>query len=226
MRSALFIAALVAAIAAPVLAGDPDTAFPDIVLPEAIHKVAARYPEKLRRAGIEGRVVLQATIGKDGRVTHPVVISSPAEQFSKAATAAVSKWRYRPARQHGEPIPVFFTIVVEFHLGKPHTERSTEACYGPGLSETFDEPPRLTTAPLVVDPSIVRGAPQSVTVDIDVCIDGSVGRFEAPGVENPILRSLTESTVRAWRFRPAMSGGHPVAVRQVIEIPIRSEVRD
>ena len=36
--------------------------------------------------------------------------------FEEAAIEAVQQWRYKPGKQNGEPVDVYFAIIVEFIL--------------------------------------------------------------------------------------------------------------
>ena len=47
-----------------------------------------------------------------------VALRSPGRAFEEAAIAAVRQWRYEPGTRNGEPLLVYFTIVVEFRLEK------------------------------------------------------------------------------------------------------------
>ena len=69
------------------------------------------YPSSA--AGMNGEVVLKATIGKDGRVTHVKIVSGQA-LLAQSAAAAVKRWLYEPFRLNGEPIEIENTIVVNF----------------------------------------------------------------------------------------------------------------
>ena len=81
-------------------------------------KVKPEYPELARVARLEGKVILQAIIHKDGAVSDITVLQSsrPNLGFEESATLAVRQWRYTPARQGDRPVDVYFTIVVDFEL--------------------------------------------------------------------------------------------------------------
>ena len=81
-----------------------------------VHVVTPVYPPYARRAGIQGTVVLQGTIGKDGRVQNLIPISSPSKELTEAAIGAVEQWQYKPYTLKGEPIEVLTTINVNFQL--------------------------------------------------------------------------------------------------------------
>jgi periplasmic protein TonB len=78
------------------------------------------YPELARRAGLPGRVILEAVVQPDGTVASVVVLreTPPRLGFGEAAEKAVSQWRYRPALQRGIPVAVYFTVVVQFELSR------------------------------------------------------------------------------------------------------------
>lgn len=80
--------------------------------------VEPEYPELARVARMEGRVVLQAVIRKDGTVDEIEVLNcnKPNMGFEEKAISAVGQWRYKPAMQGSKSVDVFFTILVNFSL--------------------------------------------------------------------------------------------------------------
>jgi TonB family protein len=83
-----------------------------------ISSVPPVYPPAARAAHISGTVVVQAMIGKDGRIYDTQVVSSPDDSLSQAAIDAVRQWRYLPYTLNGEPVPVKTTINVGFTLNR------------------------------------------------------------------------------------------------------------
>ena len=81
-----------------------------------VSKVGPAYPEAARRAGVEGTVVLQVTIGADGRVTSVDVVRGLPLGLSEAAASAVRRWQYRPARGRSGPIASRKEVRIEFRL--------------------------------------------------------------------------------------------------------------
>ena len=86
----------------------------DMVRPVVLVKVDPAYPEAARRAGLGGRVRLQAVIAEDGSVESVEVFASTNPLFDRAAVEAVRKWRYRPALMNGSPVRVYFSVIVSF----------------------------------------------------------------------------------------------------------------
>ncbi len=82
-----------------------------------IHKVQPQYPPLARQARIQGVVVLQALIGKDGTITNLHVVSGH-PMLTNAALEAVKEWRYKPYYLNGEPVEVETTINVNFTLSE------------------------------------------------------------------------------------------------------------
>ena len=99
----------------PLLAGVGDVTNP-VLIPES--KIEPEYPELARVARLEGNVILQAIIHSDGSVGDIEILrcNRPNMGFEDSAVEAVRQWRYRPARLHGRPVPVFMTVKVRFEL--------------------------------------------------------------------------------------------------------------
>jgi TonB family protein len=73
------------------------------------------YPEVAKEDHIEGPVVVQALISKDGVVDRVHVIEGN-PRLRSAAAEAVQKWRYKPYFLNGKPVEVATTITVDFSL--------------------------------------------------------------------------------------------------------------
>ena len=80
-----------------------------------IREVKPQYPPLARQARIQGTVVLQAVIGKDGTVQDLRVVSGH-PLLTAAAIDAVKQWLYRPYYLNGEPVMVDTQINVVFTL--------------------------------------------------------------------------------------------------------------
>jgi len=80
-----------------------------------IHKVQPNYPPLARQARIQGSVVLQAEISKNGTIENLKVISGH-PMLAPAALDAVKQWRYKPYVLNGEPVEVETQVTVNFTL--------------------------------------------------------------------------------------------------------------
>jgi len=80
-----------------------------------IKKVQPSYPPLARQARIQGRVLLQAEISKDGTIENLRLISGH-PMLAPAAIEAVKQWRYKPYMLNGEPVAVETQVEVNFTL--------------------------------------------------------------------------------------------------------------
>jgi periplasmic protein TonB len=81
-----------------------------------VHTVKPQYPALAVQARIQGTVVLQAVIGKDGTIRELRLVSGH-PMLAPAAIEAVKQWRYRPYLLNSEPVEVDTQINVNFTLG-------------------------------------------------------------------------------------------------------------
>ncbi|HET9698234.1 MAG TPA: TonB family protein [Terriglobales bacterium] len=80
-----------------------------------VHQVRPTYPPLARQARIQGQVVLQAAIGKDGSIQNLRLVSGH-PMLAPAAIEAVKQWKYKPYFLNGEPVEVDTQITVNFTL--------------------------------------------------------------------------------------------------------------
>ena len=80
-----------------------------------IRKVQPNYPPLARQARIQGQVVLQAQISKQGTIENLQLVSGH-PMLAPAALEAVKQWRYKPYFLNGEPVEVETQITVIFSL--------------------------------------------------------------------------------------------------------------
>jgi TonB family protein len=88
----------------------------DVMSGQRISGDNPKYPEEARAKKIQGTVVLDVVIGKDGTVENIHVQKTPAESLAKSAMEAVRTWRYRPYLLNGDPIEVETTVNVTYTL--------------------------------------------------------------------------------------------------------------
>ena len=80
---------------------------------QLLNKVEPVYPRPAILAGIQGQVKLHAIIARNGTIQSLNAISGP-PLLIRAATEAVSQWRYRPYVLNGEAVEVETFITVNF----------------------------------------------------------------------------------------------------------------
>jgi protein TonB len=99
----------------PVIPGQPVRVGGQIRPPTQINKVQPVYPADALAARVQGIVILEATIGVDGRVTDAKVLRS-VPLLDQAAVDAVRQWAYTPTLLNGAAVPVIMTVTVTFNL--------------------------------------------------------------------------------------------------------------
>ena len=85
------------------------------VLPVAITKVPPAYPDEAREKKVQGLVIVEALVGKDGRVEDTRMLKS-IPLLDAAAMAAVRQWTFKPATYKGEPVRAWVSMPVKFTL--------------------------------------------------------------------------------------------------------------
>jgi periplasmic protein TonB len=88
----------------------------EVTRPLKVYGPAPVYTELARRARIQGLVVLQAVIDREGNVVSAEVVRGLPMGLDQAALDAVRQWRYEPATLRGRPVAVAFHLVVRFEV--------------------------------------------------------------------------------------------------------------
>jgi len=88
----------------------------DVATPRILQRAFPDYPPLARRAQVEGVVVLEAVIHRDGTVGDIRVVRGLRLGCSEAAVDALRRWRFTPGTRHGEPVDVYMTLDVTFTL--------------------------------------------------------------------------------------------------------------
>ena len=74
------------------------------------------YPEEAKLSHVKGTVMIEAQLGKDGKIHDLQVVSTPAPALTDSSVKAVGKWEYKPYLLNGQPTDVRTTIFVAYAL--------------------------------------------------------------------------------------------------------------
>lgn len=88
----------------------------DVRAPVKINSPSPAYTEIARKARIQGIVIVQAIIDKQGNVTNVKVLKGLPMGLDQAAADAVRKWKFKPATLNGKPVAVYYNLTVNFTL--------------------------------------------------------------------------------------------------------------
>jgi protein TonB len=83
--------------------------------PTKTREVKPIYPAIAQSARVQGVVIIEATIGPDGKVKDAKVLRS-IPLLDQAALDAVKQWEFTPTLLNGVPVPVIMTVTVNFTL--------------------------------------------------------------------------------------------------------------
>lgn len=85
--------------------------------PVVVHEERPVYPDIAKESRVEGDVVLLVYIDEQGKVRNAVVQASPGlPALDEAAKKAAMKCTFKPAKQQGVPVGVWYSIVMQFRL--------------------------------------------------------------------------------------------------------------
>lgn len=85
------------------------------------------YPELAKKAGIEGRVIIQFIVNENGRVENPNVIRGIGGGADEEALRCVKQAEFKPGRQRGEPVRVQYSLPIIFKLQGSDSIRKEES---------------------------------------------------------------------------------------------------
>jgi periplasmic protein TonB len=87
----------------------------ELTAPALLERAEPDYPPFAVRAQVQGTVILEAVVDRNGRVEDVRVLRS-IPLLDSAAVAAVRKWRYSPLLLNGQPERFVLTVTVSFSL--------------------------------------------------------------------------------------------------------------
>jgi len=88
----------------------------DVKAPERVYSPQPNYTEIARKARIQGVVIVQAIIDKEGNVTNIKVLKGLPMGLEEAAVDAMKQWKFKPATLNGRPVTVYYNLTVNFKL--------------------------------------------------------------------------------------------------------------
>jgi protein TonB len=91
---------------------------PGVTFPTPIEQVKPQYTADAMRARVQGTVLIECVVMPDGSVGDLRIMRSLDRQFGldEEAIKAAKRWRFRPGRLNGEPVPVIVSIELVFSV--------------------------------------------------------------------------------------------------------------
>ncbi len=97
-------------------ARDPVRIGGDIQPPALVHRVEPIYPPAAVAARLQGIVILEALVDREGLVTDVKVLRSAGSILDRQALAAVRQWRYSPLLRNGQRERFVLTVTLSFSV--------------------------------------------------------------------------------------------------------------
>lgn len=105
---------------APVAASASDEK--EVTPPKLLTRVNPSYPKSAREKGVQGLVVIDTSIDKQGNVTAASVLrgieGDEGQLLAEAAVAAVKQWKWEPAQKNGRTVATTYTVTINFKLSE------------------------------------------------------------------------------------------------------------
>ena len=100
--------------------GQEETAYsvkdPGVSAPVVIHKVEPKYTDAAKEAKIQGTVILNLEVTREGLADKIAVKEGLAPDLDQNAIKAVRQWRFKPGTKDGEPVRVKAAMEINFRL--------------------------------------------------------------------------------------------------------------
>ncbi|MDZ7692570.1 MAG: TonB family protein [Balneolaceae bacterium] len=100
------------------------------------------YPEDAKKAGIEGRVIVQFIVNEQGKVESPQVIRGIGAGADEESIRCVKQAEFEPGKQRGKPVRVQYSLPVVYKLPGSLEEEKGSAY----MEEPKHEPQKFTAS--------------------------------------------------------------------------------
>ena len=179
-------------------------------VPKLIKRVDPQYPPEAKKAGVSGKVVIEATTDKEGVVIYAVVIDGH-PLLNPAALDALRQWKYEPYFIKGVKKPLKFTVVMDFKLMKDEKTGTDE---GVPLAISSDQRPRLfkKADPDYPEDAHKAGIQGKVVIEATTDKEGKV--VDARVIDgHPLLNQAALKAIRQWEYEPYIINGEKKSVK-------------
>jgi TonB family protein len=189
------------------------------VNPKILAKTEPQYTQEALLARLEGTVMVETSLGSDGRVLNARAQTSLGLGLDEAAVNVVRLWTFAPATKQGLPIPDVAHVEVSFRLREPgwHVKKIEFAPPAPGERPRFtrgtrympDKMPPDLAEEASIDTAMRRIPEASISMDIDAA--GSPANIKVISASLPEWGDDAARAIGEWRFTP-VSGAVPCTI--------------
>ncbi|MCY4675168.1 MAG: energy transducer TonB [Bacteroidetes bacterium] len=186
-----------------------------------------KYPEIARKAGVEGRVIVQFIVDENGNVRDTEVPRGVGAGLDEEATRVISEHaEFIPGRQDGKPVAVRLSIPIAFRLDDEFESLSEQSSEKQNVYEIVEQRPELIGGigglqSKVKYPEIARKANVEGRVIVQFIVDENgnahdteILRGVGAGLDEEAARVIMEEA----KFIPGRQRGRAIPVRMSLPI--------
>jgi TonB family protein len=177
---------------------------PLIVKPTLKSAYVSVYPLALYKSKVEGQVLAQVSLDKEGKVLDATVVQTTNADLNESAIAAAKRFSFTPAKKDGEAVPVLARVVINFNL--------KGAVLDP--KDVTTQPQKLTKLDACRPSGMKWHDGEKMTASFDFVVDanGEVHFLNLNKSNNTEYAIVIGKAILRLRFKPATLDGKPVAV--------------
>lgn len=198
--------------------------------PMVIYQVEPQFSPEARQAKFNGVVLLNLVVDQDGLPQNVHVLRGVGMGLDEKAVEAVKQYKFKPAMEDGNPVPVALNVEVNFQIFDKlpaQSQQSNGAPTNPDLAVikiggSVSSPVVIYQVPPDYSPEAKKAKIQG-TVLVNLIVDQR-GLPQNVHILRGIGSGLDERAIEAvkqYKFRPAMETGKPVAVELNVEVNFR-----
>lgn len=176
--------------------------------PRLIHKVKPEYPAAAAKANVEGKVVINAVVDKEGCVVAADIIEGH-PLLRTAALEAIKKWRYEPYVVNGNKKEIRITVIVNFERDKPL----------PALAISKLEQPTLIkrVEPIYPPEALKNNITGIVVLEVTTNTEGYIE--DAIVIDGqPELNNAAITAIKQWQYKPYLENGQKRKVKFTVVV--------
>lgn len=88
----------------------------NVLPPKIVTRVDPQYTEAARRAKVQGVVIIEAVIDRNGNVTDARILKPLPFGLDQQALKAILAWKFTPGTLNGQAVPVYYNLTVNFQI--------------------------------------------------------------------------------------------------------------
>ena len=199
-----------------------------------------KYPADAKEKGVQGRVIVQFVVEKDGTIVNAKVVRGVDPDLDAEALRVVNQSpKWKPGKQKGEAVRVKYTLPIMFRLGNDSSD--SKAAEAPreakvdenGVHQVCEEMPEFPggmqecmkwLGKNINYPAEAKekGTQGRVIIQFVVEKDGSITEAKVARGVDPLLDAEALRVINSSpKWKPGKQGGQPVRVKYTIPVAFR-----